>query len=446
MLPAPSATAAERALDLVELGPGLRDTLTALAWTLPSLLLAGFFAMLRVALLRSHAGRVLALRGAEKKRETIEPLLQRADRLAISAEILEVAAEIVFLVYFYRALAENAGLGAWATFWTVVSAIPLRLVLGEALPTAIALRGGDTLLLRTLPTFHLLQLPIQWLVRGLEAVRGAFLRIVGLRSDPAATRQIVEELREVIADSEISGELDATEKEIIGNVMTVRDVSVAAIMTPRTEMHGVEIGSGLAAAARMSAETGHSRLPVYDGSLDTILGVVTARDVVRVAAEKGLEQGSLRAILRPAYFVPETKRVSELLAEFRREKIKVAVVLDEYGGTAGLITLGDIVQEIVGDIQDEYGDARKQSLRRLSDGSVEVDASLHVTEVNEELELELPEGDYETLAGFVLSELGHFPQRGERCVHGEFELVVTDASDRRVYKVRVRRLTQERAA
>ena len=123
LLPAPSATAAERALDLVELGPGLRDTLTALAWTLPSLLLAGFFAMLRVALLRSHAGRVLALRGAEKKRETIEPLLQRADRLAISAEILEVAAEIVFLVYFYRALAENAGLGAWATFWTVVSEI-----------------------------------------------------------------------------------------------------------------------------------------------------------------------------------------------------------------------------------------------------------------------------------------------------------------------------------
>ena len=98
------------------------------------------------------------------------------------------------------------------------------------------------------------------------------------------------------------------------------------------------------------------------------------------------------------------------------------------------------------DLQDEYGDARKQSLRRLSDGSVEVDASLHVTDVNEELELEIPDGDYETLAGFVLAELGHFPQRGERCTHGGFEFVVTDASDRRVFKVRVRRLSQERAA
>lgn len=440
------AAAAERALDLVELGPEVHETLAALSWAAPCLLLAGFFAMLRVALLRSHAGRVLARRGAEKKRDRIEPLLQRAEELAVSAEILEVASEVVFLVLLYQALAEHADLGPWATLWTVLSAVPLRLVLGESLPTALALRGGDTVLLWTLPAFHLLQLPLQWLVRGLVGVRSAFLRIVGLRKDPAATRQIVEELREVIAESEISGELDPTEKAIIENVMTFRDVGVAAIMTPRTEMHGVEIEAGLAAAARMSAQTGHSRLPVYDGSLDTILGVVTARDVVRVAAEKGLEQGTLRSILRPAYFVPETKHVSELLAEFRREKIKVAIVLDEYGGTAGLVTLGDILQEIVGDIQDEYGDARAQTLRRLSDGSVEVDASLHVTDVNAELELELPEGDYETLAGFVLAELGHFPQRGERVVHGAFELVVTDASDRRVYKVRVRKVQQDRAA
>lgn len=438
--------AAERALEIVELGPEVRATLEALLWALPALFVAGFFAMLRVALLRSHAGRVLALRGAEEKRERMEPLLQRADRLAISAELLEIAAEIVFLVQVYRALTEHADLGGWATFWTVVGAIPLRLVLGEALPTAIALRGGDALLLRALPAFQVLQLPLQWLVLGLEAVRGAFLRIFGLRSDPSASRQIVEDLREVIAESEISGELDPTEKEIIGNVMTFRDVSVAAIMTPRTAMHGVEIHDGLTAAARLTADTGHSRLPVYDGSLDTILGVVTARDVVRVAADKGFENGSLRSILRPAYFVPETKRVSELLAEFKREKIKVAVVLDEYGGTAGLITLGDIVQEIVGDIRDEHGDGARGSVRRLSDGWVELDASLHVTEVNEELDLEIPEGDYETLAGFVLSELGHFPQRGERCVHAGAEFVVADASDRRVFKVRVRRLPRERAA
>ena len=444
--PPPTAHLTERAPEVFELGPQLLTTLEALAWCAPALALAAGFATLRVALLRSHAGRVLAQRGGEERRERIEPLLQRADRLAVSAEILEVAAEIVFLVQLYRALADLPGIGDWAVLWTVVGAIPLRLVLGEALPTALALRGGDALLLRTLPAFHLLQMPLQWLVRSLEGIRAAFLRILGLRSAPEDTRQIVEDLREVIADAEITGELDPTEREIISNVMTFRDVSISAIMTPRTEVRGVEISAGLAAAARATAETGHSRLPVYDGSLDTILGIVTARDVVRVAAEKGLDRGSLRSIVRPAYFVPETKRVSDLLAEFRREKIKVAVVLDEYGGTAGLITLGDIVQEIVGDIQDEFSDARRQSLRRLADGWVEVDAGLHVTEVNSELDLEIPEGDYETLAGFVLAELGHFPQRGERCVHGDAEFVVVDASDRRVFRVRVRRLPEERAA
>lgn len=441
----------EHAPELGEFGPSARATLTALGLAAPFVVLAGFFALLRVALLRSHAGRVLSQAGAETDRGRIAPLLQRADRLAISAEILEVGCEVVTVVLLYQAFRGSAEEGAAfdlaSLAWTALAAVPLRLVLGEALPTALALRGGDTVLLRVLPAFHVLQLPLQWLVRGLEAIRGAFLRVFGLRSDLSSTRQIVEDLREVIADSEISGELDATEKEIIGNVMEFRDVSVAAVMTPRTKMAGVEISEGVATAARMTAETGHSRLPVYDGSPDTILGIVMARDVVRLAADKGLEKTPLRAILRPAYFVPETKRVTELLSEFKREKIKIAIVLDEYGGTAGLVTLGDIVQELVGDIQDEHDDARRQSVRRLTDGSAEIDAGLHVSEVNAELDLEIPEdGDYETLAGFVLAELGHFPHRGERFVHARHEFTITDASDRRVYKVRVRATPREVAA
>lgn len=450
MLPAPLAFL-ELAPDLAELGASARATLAALGVALAFVLLAGVFALLRVALLRSHAGRVLSQASAEHERGRIAPLLQRADRLAISAEILEVGCEVLAVVCLYHAFrgesADGAGLDLATLAWTTLAAVPLRLILGEALPTALALRGGDAVLLRVLPAFHLVQLPLQWLVRGLEAIRGACLRIFGLRSDTSSTRQIVEDLREVIADSEISGELDATEKEIIGNVMEFRDVNVAAVMTPRTKMAGVEITEGVATAARLTAETGHSRLPVYDGSLDTILGIVVARDVVRLAADKSLDQTPLRAILRPAYFVPETKRVTELLSEFKREKIKIAIVLDEYGGTAGLVTLGDIVQELVGDIQDEHDDARRQSVRRLTDGSAEIDAGLHVSEVNAELDLEIPEdGDYETLAGFVLAELGHFPHRGERFVHAHHEFTITDASDRRVYKVRVRAVPREVAA
>jgi len=219
-------------------------------------------------------------------------------------------------------------------------------------------------------------------------------------------------------------------------VMEFRDADIAAAMTPRTEIRGVEIGESLLEAAKAMAECGHSRIPVYEGSLDRIVGILTARDVLQAAAQHGMQERSLRAILRSAYFVPETKRLSELLAEFRREKIKLAIVLDEYGGTAGIVTLGDIIRELVGDIQDEFDEAAPQPFRRLSDGRIEIDAGLRISEVNRELRTEVPEdGGFETLAGFVLAELGHFPKRGESFAAGPFEYTVIDASDRRVIRV-----------
>jgi putative hemolysin len=173
-----------------------------------------------------------------------------------------------------------------------------------------------------------------------------------------------------------------------------------------------------------------------------VIGTISARDVVQLAAAGRLEQANLQQIVHPAYFVPETKLVSELFEELRRQKIKMAVVLDEYGGTAGLITVGDIVAELVGDIPDEYDVDEPSPLRHLAGGAVEIDAGLHVSEVNEALELDLPEeADYQTLGGFVLAELGHFPSSGEAFERGPHRFEVVDASDRRVLKVRVRRLS-----
>jgi CBS domain containing-hemolysin-like protein len=417
------------------------------AWTIPFLLLAAFFAILRSALLHSNAQRVLSRARGPAQKARIEPLLARADSLATSAGILKVTFELAFATQVLRCLAEGEALGLRAILLTLAIAVPAILVASQALPTVVALGVGDRLLLWGLPTFHVLQIPLRWLVEALEAATRALMRIVGLRQDPASARQIVEGLREVIAESEISGDLDETEREIIGNVMEFRDVGVSALMTPRTAIDGIEIGEGLLAAARKMAECGHSRLPVYDGSLDTIVGFVIARDVLQAVAERGTSDRSLRSILRPAYFVPETKPVSELLAEFRREKIKLAIVLDEYGGTAGIVSLGAIIQEIVGDIQDEFGEASPLPIRRFPDGRVEVDASLRVSEVNGELGTELPEdGGFETLAGFVLAKLGHFPKRGESFSEGTFEYAVTEASDRRVIKVCLRPVRHELVA
>src|SRR5258705_5767075 len=371
--------------------PDWEHLLWVTAATVPFLLAATLFAVLRSSLLHAHAPRVLGRIHAARRRARIEALLARTDRLATSARILEVACELVFATQVLRCLSTPGPVDLRSTVLTLLIAAPSILLASHALPTAIALGVGDRLLIWTLPAFHLLQMPLRWLVEVLEATSRLFMRLVGLEQDPASARKIVEGLREVIADSEISGELDATEREIIGNVMEFRDANIAAAMTPRTEIRAVEIDESLHAAARSMAECGHSRIPVYEGSLDRIVGVLTARDLLQAAGERGMQDRSLRAIVRPAYFVPETKRLSELLSEFRREKIKLAIVLDEYGGTAGLVTLGDMIREIVGEIRDEFDEAAPQPFRRLSDGRIEIDAGLRISEVNREIGTDIPE-------------------------------------------------------
>lgn len=426
-------------LPVPELAALLDSWRVALLEVLPWLFLAAGFATLRKALQRTVGSRVLAATPSAHDRARLEPLLARTDVLQTSAGVFEVASRAAFAALLVRALARASGTIGWVEIGlTIVISVPALLLGCDALATALAVRRGDAIVRAALPPFHMLQLPVHWVVRGLEAARGALMRIVGLRQNPSDARRIVEGLREVIEESDLSRELDATEREIISNVMEFRDVGVAAIMTPRTEVIGLEVGENLDEATRTLAESGHSRIPVFEGTLDTIIGVLTARDVVLAAAEKSVN-GGVRAWLRPAYFVPETKPISELLTEMRREKIKIAVVLDEYGGTAGIVTVGDILREIVGDIGDESDEAEVHPIKPLPDGSSEVDATLHVSEVNKGLGTDIPEGeDYETLAGFVLSEMGRFPKRGESFVSQGQEYSIVDANDRRVLKVQIK--------
>jgi CBS domain containing-hemolysin-like protein len=418
-----------------------RGDLSPLLWIAVALLLASIFATLRLALRHSVPERVLSRINEESKRDALQPLLERAGPLATSAGVLKLTADFVFAALVLEAFLDASGFTLPNALKALAIGVPSLLLATEAVPTAVAKRWGDGLLIHILRPFHVMQLPLRPVVIALEALQLALQRLFGLPDSTVDSRQIVESLREVIEDAEVSGGLDETERELIENVMEFRDVDVAAVMTPRTEIHGLEVDDDLLTVARKVTECGHSRMPVYEDSLDTILGTVSARDVVQVVAQDGLEAGTtldLRAVLRPAYFVPETKHISELLAEFRHEKTKIAVVLDEYGGTAGLVTLADITGEIVGDVLDEFDEDEAPVFQRHEDGSVEIEASLHVSEVNEELDTGIPDTeDFETLGGFVLAELGHFPKQGESFERDGFAYTVTDASDRRVLRVRV---------
>ncbi|WP_419191663.1 hemolysin family protein [Engelhardtia mirabilis] len=405
------------------------------------LVLSGALSTFRMALLRSVPERVLGLVDDEARRERLGPLLERADVLASTAGLLRLGLDLGFAVLMLTATAAGEPLSWGVVASTIALAVPLLVVAGELMPSVWVGTRGDQLLAARLPLFALLLGPLSPLGSAIERTRKFVRRVAGLEDDPATTRRIVEGLREAIVDAELERDLDETEREIIGNVMEFHDVDVAAVMTPRTEICGVEVGSPVREAVKLAADSGHSRIPVFDRSLDAIIGVLSIKDVVRKVEPDQMDQANLSELLRPPYFVPETKRVSELLAEFRRERAKMAIVLDEYGGTAGLVSMGDVIGELVGDLHDEHDDVQPEQLRQIDENTWELDATLHVTEANEELDIELPEeADYETVGGFVLAQLGHFPKRGETVLFDELEIVVTESSDRRVLKLLLRRL------
>lgn len=409
-----------------------------------SLGFVGLFSFLRSALLHSVPSRVLERASTESDRDRIRPLLERAESLATSASVFAITFQIVFVILVLGSMGGEAG--DWSPLLlTLIVSVPPLVFVDEVLPAALRGDRSDALLRAVLPAFSVLQRPLAAVTLGLEATRQGTMRLFRIPEKPRGARRVVEHLRDVIEDSDLEGELAQTERELIENVVEFHDVDVAEIMTPRTELTAADVEDGLGTVVRIIAESGHTRIPVFEGNLDTIVGVAYAQEILRAVFEGHTEVADLRSLLRPVNFVPETKLVSELLTEFRLDQQKMAVVLDEYGGTSGLVTMGDVVEEIVGDVREELGDAAPEPIRVLEDGVVEVQATTRISEVNEELELELPEeADFETLAGFVLSELGRFPKAGESFLHEDVEYTVTEANDRRVLVVRVRRLLPQR--
>jgi len=417
----------------------LESEAASYACMIVALACAAFASTLRIALRRSHPHRVLALVRSPERRAELAPRLERVDPLAMSAAILQLLFVVAFVGLMLSSIAKDGPLEGRALGIAFIIGAPLVLLLTEIIPAEIARAHGDRLLISLLGPFSALTRLLFPIVKALELVQRSFQRILGVPDQDVATRRIVEGLRKVIEEAEITDDLSDVEIEMIGNVMDFRHVDVAAVMTPRTEIHAVDVEEDMATVMGAFATAGHSRIPVYKDSIDNIIGTVSALEVTKAAADGSIETTDLRGILRPAFLVPETKRVSELLAEFRQKKQKMAIVLDEYGGTAGMVTLGDVTAEVVGDVQDEY-EEENEDIRVLEGGNAEIQAGVHVSEVNEALDLGIPEEeDFETLGGFVLAELGHFPRRGESFRRGEVSYKVLEASDRRVLKVSISR-------
>jgi CBS domain containing-hemolysin-like protein len=244
-----------------------------------------------------------------------------------------------------------------------------------------------------------------------------------------------DELKQVIDASSLGGTIDKTEHELIKSVLQFSDITAKEIMVPRLDIVALDISMPRDILIRKVIEEGYSRLPVYKGTIDHIIGVIYSKDLLSLLEHRSLI--ILQDIIRPAFIIPESKKISVLLREFQQNKVHIGIVVDEYGGTEGLITIEDIVEEIVGDILDEYDEMRK-SVEQASDGSVIVDAALSIAEFNVQFRAQVPEApDYETLAGYLQKITGRLPESNEEIKTENFVFTILTKSARRIRQVKV---------
>ncbi len=245
------------------------------------------------------------------------------------------------------------------------------------------------------------------------------------------------ELQAVILESEEEGIINEGEGEMLHSIFEFGETIVREVMVPRTGMVSCPTSATLNQILEAIISSGHSRIPIYEGSNDRIVGVIYAKDLLRFWGRPP-EEVEVPRVMRTPYFVPETKNIEELLQEFRTKRVHMAIAIDEYGGTSGLITIEDLIEEIVGDIQDEY-DLEEVWLQQEEDGSLLVDGRLNIEEVEEHFNITIPREKFDTVGGYLFNLFGHVPAEGEEIRDGELLLTVMESDPRKIRKVRIRR-------
>ena len=326
--------------------------------------------------------------------------------------------------------------GVTAVVVTVVGLSAVALLFGLFVPRAIGARYSSGVLLA-------LAAPIGAIVWVTSPVVAVLLRLTGLLTRPFGataqpTAQIEDEIRALVETGEEQGVLHEQERDMIQGIFELGNKHVHDVMVPRTDIRAIDVETAGARVLDQVSALGHSRIPVYEGSPDNVVGILFSKDLFRRIA-RGERDVELRQLLRPVHFVPETKRVDELLREMQRSKLHMAIVVDEYGGTAGLVTIEDLIEEIVGEIRDEY-ETEAELVIPVSEHEAVMDGRVPFDDVRETFDLELPSSEhYDTLGGYMVHELGRLPRAGEEVRVGGVRFVVETVEGRRIRRVRITR-------
>jgi CBS domain containing-hemolysin-like protein len=313
----------------------------------------------------------------------------------------------------------------------------VMLILGELVPETIALQHSERLALvlaRPLAVISTIAMPV---VRVMVGISNLISRLFGSQTRGDLPFVTQEEIKTLVDAGEEEGVIQEEEKDMIFSIFELGDTLAREVMVPRIDVVALDVKTPLLESLDTVRETGYSRIPVFDESIDNIKGVLYAKDLLPYLRDGGSDV-SLESILREPYFVPETKRASDLLADLQQRRVHVAIVVDEYGGTAGLVTIEDLLEEIVGEIQDEY-DAEEPVFEYVNEDEYLFDARMDLDDLNRLLDVSLPTEDSDTLGGFIYTELGRVPVVGNKVSYGDLVLTVESVAGRRIKKVRAQR-------
>lgn len=420
------------------------------------ILLNAYFAATEIAFISLNDAKIdKQAKEGNKKAKQIQRMLNNPSKFLATIQIGITLAGFLSSAFASDAFADHLApiLNQWipmvsVDIWKTISIIIITLILsfftlvfGELVPKRLAMKYYEKISFATIGV-----------IKGISVFTAPFVKLltwstnmvsklfgVGEQEEQTVTE---EEIKMMVDQGQEKGAIEETEKEIINNVFALNDITASEIMTPRRNVFAIDINENLSKILEDIDEYKYSRIPVYEETIDDIKGILLIKDILKVLNDK--KQIKIKNLLKPAYFVPESKPIDEIFKELQRNKNQMAIVIDEYGGTAGLLTMEDILEELVGNIFDEYDDIEVE-YEKIDNNTYLIDGGVSLYEFKKIIGVEIPEGDYETLSGYLIEKLGRLPEENEDIVLEDENLTykVEEYEDKRIKKVKVCRNNQE---
>jgi putative hemolysin len=416
-------------------------------------MLNAYFAGSEMALVSINETKIrMMIESGNKKAESVKNMLSEPSKFLSTIQIGITLAGFLSSAFASEAFADRLvewfltrGIGIKASVMKPIAVVVITfilsyftLVFGELVPKRLAMQNAEKLSLRIVGPLRFLSVITSPIVKLLTVSTNFFVKLAGGNPNADDEEVTEEEIRMLIDVGEEKGTIDEIEKQFINNVFEFDDKVAADIMTHRTRVVAVSIDSALDDIVKVIGDKKYTRIPVYDGSIDNIVGILHVKDLLLYLASNGLNSFDIHKLIRAPYFVPESKKLDELFRELQVKKVHMVVVVDEYGGTAGIITVEDLLEEIVGNIFDEH-DEEELKYEKIDESTYLFDGSISLEQVSELIKVVLPVDDYDTLSGYIIGQLGQIPNQGEKPVVEIDNLVfkVEEIEDKTISRIKV---------